>query len=247
MHGKILVFILILNVTVLHAPAQVLQVDKDIQLVLLRDSVFMHVTWDYDETFGRFSSNGLILIRSGKALMVDTPMDNEKTERLVMWLKNNLSVMVEEVVVGHFHSDCLGGLEYLHKIGVGSLGNKFTVDKCRELNLAVPSEYFTGSLAFDFYGEQVVCRYFGPGHSFDNIIVWLPARKILFGGCLIKSLNSRGLGNLSDAVPEEWDITVKKLKNSYSDVNIVVPGHGEAGGSELLTHTIHLVETYKSR
>lgn len=242
-----LILIFTFFVTAINASAQVLQIDKDIQLVHLHDSVFMHTTWDNDETYGRFSSNGLILIRSGRALIVDTPMDNEKTERLVSWLKDSLSVMVEMVVVGHFHSDCLGGLGYLQNVGVKSLGHKLTVDKCRELNLPVPAESFTATHAFDFHGEKIECRYFGPGHSFDNIIVWLPDRKVLFGGCLIKSLNSAGLGNLSDAVTEEWDNTVKKLMNSYSDIGIVIPGHGDAGGTELLSHTIHLVEAYKSR
>ncbi len=242
-----LIFIAIFNIIVLHAPAQVLHIDKDIQLVHLRDSVFMHVTWDNDETYGRFSSNGIILVRSGRALLVDTPMDNKKTKRLVLWLKDNLSVIVEEVIVGHSHSDCMGGLGYLQSVGIKSLGNKLTVDKCRELRLPIPAESFSTTHVFDFHGEKIECRYFGPGHSFDNIIVWLPDQKILFGGCLIKSLNSTGLGNLSDAVTEEWDITVKKLMNSYSDIGIVIPGHGDAGGTELLSHTINLVEAYKSK
>lgn len=242
-----LVLILIFYVTVISATAQVLHVDKDIQLVHLHDSVFMHVTWDNDEVYGRFSSNGLVLIRMGRALMVDTPMDNEKTESLVIWLKDSLSVMVEQVIVGHFHADCLGGLGYLQSIGVKSSGNKLTVEKCREMRLPVPAESFTATHVFDFHGERIECRYFGPGHSVDNIIVWIPDQEILFGGCLVKSMNSEGLGNLSDAVTEEWDTTVKKLKNSYSNIGTVVPGHGDAGGTELLNHTIQLVEAYKSR
>jgi metallo-beta-lactamase class B len=242
-----LIFILIFYGSVINSTAQVLQVNNDIQLVHLHDSVFMHVTWDNDETYGRFSSNGLLLIRNGRALMVDTPMDNEKTERLVTWLKDSLSVVVEEVIVGHFHADCLGGLGYLQSIGVKSSGNKLTVEKCREMKLPVPAESFTVTRNFDFHGEEIECRYFGPGHSFDNIVVWIPDQKVLFGGCLVKSLTSVGLGNLSDAVTEEWDTTVKKLKNSYSNIGTVVPGHGDAGGTELLNHTIQLVEAYKSR
>ena len=242
-----LVIIAILCATALTISAQVLRVDNDIELVYLHDSVFIHVTWHSDETYGRYSSNGLVVIRSGKALMVDTPVSNEITERLVVWIKNNLSAKVEQAIVGHFHDDCLGGLEYLHDIGVHSFGNILTVDKCRELNITGPWECFTSSLIFDFYGEKVECRYFGPGHSFDNITVWLPERKILFGGCLVKSMGSKSLGNLTDADPEEWDLTVRRLKGSYSNIEIIVPGHGEAGGPELLDCTIDLVETYKRR
>jgi metallo-beta-lactamase class B len=225
-----------------HVQAQVLVIDDDIHLVHLRDSVFVHVTWDNDETYGRFSSNGMILIRSGQAMMVDTPMDDEKTRRLVNWLKDNLSVKVTRVVVVHFHDDCIGGLGYLHRSGVISVGNWMTALLCRELQLPVPVLHFTGMLNFDFNGEPVECRYFGGGHTSDNITVWLPKNKILFGGCLIKSAQSTGLGNLSDAEVDQWGPTVKKLMAAYNDIDIIIPGHGEAGGPGLLEHTIRLVD-----
>ncbi len=236
----------LLIVLYLASSSQILSISDDIQLVHLKDSVYLHVTWHNDEEFGRFSSNGLLVVRKGKALMVDTPVDNEKTQLLVEGIQNYLSAGVELVIPGHFHVDCLGGLEYLQGTGVKSLANSLTVAKCMELRLPVPSESFSGFKTFEFYGEEVECRYFGPGHTVDNIIVWLPGRKILFGGCLIKSIGSKGLGNLSDAVVEEWDTTVKKLAASYRDVQVVIPGHGEAGGSELLNHTISLVEEHKA-
>lgn len=225
----------------------VLTVDRDISLIPLRDSIFIHLTWENDESYGRYSSNGLIVIRAGRALMIDTPADDAKTERLCKWLKDSFSVRVSRVVVCHFHDDCLGGLGYLHKTGVVSAANWLTAEYCRELQLPVPMILFNHVLNFDFNGEPVECRYFGSGHSPDNITVWLPEQKILFGGCLIKSAESAGLGNLSDAEPDEWDETVRKLIAAYSSIGIVIPGHGNAGGPELLEHTIRLVEAYKNR
>jgi metallo-beta-lactamase class B len=222
-------------------------VDKDIQLILLRDSVYVHMTWHQLEPVGRFSSNGLIMIRNGKALMVDTPMDNDKTERLTRFLKDSLSADLAKLIIGHFHDDCLGGLGFIQSIGIESIAHSSTIKKCREVGLPVPSTPFKDSLIFDFQGEPVECRFFGPGHSFDNITVWIPGEKILFGGCLIRSADSKGLGNLSDAVVAEWDLTVKKLMKRVPDVKTVVPGHGGPGGVELLTHTIELVENEKSK
>ena len=217
-------------------------IDKDIQLIHLQDSIFVHVTWHYLNNFGRFSSNGLIVIKNGQALMIDTPMDNDKTERLTKYLKDSLSIGLIKLIIGHFHDDCLGGLSYLQSIGIESIANSMTIAKCKEIGLPIPSTPFTDSLTFDFNGEQIDCRFFGAGHSFDNIIVWIPSKKILFGGCLIKSSNSQGLGNLSDAVVTDWDLTIKKLIEKYIDIKTVIPGHGDFGGSELLTHTIELVE-----
>jgi metallo-beta-lactamase class B len=222
-------------------------IDEDIQLIHLQDSIFVHVTWHYLDAFGRFPSNGLIIIKNGQAIMIDTPMDNDKTSRLTKYLKDEMSVDLTKLIIGHFHEDCMGGLEYLQSIGIESIANAQTIEKCRETGLPIPSTSFTDSLTFDFNGTQIDCRFLGAGHSFDNITVWLPAEKILFGGCLIKSINSNGLGNLSDAVIPEWDITVKKVMEKYTDVEIVIPGHGNYGGIELLPHTIELVENERNK
>lgn len=222
-------------------------IDNDIQLIPLGDSVYIHQTWDEMDGYGRFSSNGLVLIQGGQALMIDTPMDNEKTKRLVTYIADSLNSKVTRLIIGHFHDDCLGGLEYLQSTGVESVANTMTINFCRELGLPVPEIPFADSLNFDFNGEEIECRYFGAGHTADNITVWLPGKKILFGGCLIKSLESTGLGNLSDAVVAEWDTTVGKLMQEYTGIQTVVPGHGNAGGAELLPHTIQLVEKEKNR
>lgn len=222
-------------------------IDKDIQLIHLQDSIFIHVTWHHLDNFGRFPSNGLIVIKNGQALMIDTPMDNDKTERLTKYLKDSLFVDLTKIVIGHFHDDCLGGLGYLQGIGIESIANSMTIAKCKEIGLPIPSTPFTDSLTFDFNGEQIDCRFFGAGHSFDNITVCIPSKRILFGGCLIKSIDSKGLGNLSDAVVNDWDKTIEKVMKKYPGNQTVIPGHGAFGGTELMTHTIELVDKEKNK
>lgn len=233
--------------TTIAQPQKKILIGDDIQLMHLQDSVYVHVTWYHLDNYGRFSSNGLIIIKDGHALMIDTPMDNVMTERLARFLKDSLSVSVTRLITGHFHDDCLGGLEYLQSIGVESIANSRTIAKCEERDLPIPSTSFTDSLTFDFNGVQIDCQYFGAGHSFDNITVWFPGNKILFGGCLVKSMDSKGLGNLSDAIVSDWDITIKKVMKRYSVIKIVIPGHGDIGGTELLTHTLELVEKEKAK
>jgi metallo-beta-lactamase class B len=219
-----------------------IKINNDIQLIHLQDSIYIHKTWHKLEKFGRFPSNGLIIIKNGQAIMVDTPMDNEKTEGLTNYLEDSLNVELVKFIACHYHDDCMGGINFLHKKGVESIANSMTISKCKELNLPLPKVSFTDSLILNFNGEIVECRFFGGGHTFDNITVYMPQKKILFGGCLVKSAQSKNLGNLADAVVAEWAGTVKKLIGKYPDVEIVVPGHGDAGGSALLNHTVELVE-----
>jgi metallo-beta-lactamase class B len=228
-------------------PGNIITINNDIQLIHIQDSIYIHVSWHQSDDYGRFPSNGLIIIKNGQALMIDTPMDNAKTEMLTKYLKDSLSADLAKLIVCHYHDDNLGGLEYIQGIGVESIANSMTVEKCKELGLPIPSTHFTDTLTFDFYGESIECCFFGAGHSFDNITVWMPNKKILFGGCLVKSANSRGLGNLNDAVLADWDTTVKKIMQTYADIEIVVPGHGNLGDIQLLAHTIRLVEAEKKK
>lgn len=243
----ILLFIVAGLVPVIAQAGNNIVIDSDIRLVYLTDSVYIHESWHSAENGGRFPSNGLIIIRRGEALIIDTPMDNDKTMRLVRYLKDSMSVDAARLIIGHFHDDCLGGLGYLQSIGVESVANSMTVEKCIEIGLPVPTTAFTDSLIFDFNGEKIECIYPGAGHSFDNIIVWIPGEKILFGGCLVKSLDSRGLGNLSDAVVADWDLTIERIIDNYPGIKTVIPGHGNSGGPELLSYTIELVKREKNR
>jgi len=220
-------------------------ISNDIQLVAIKDSVYMHTSWYEVPNFGRVGANGLIIVKNGEAIMVDTPWDNNQTKKLTEFLDDSLNVKVVKLISGHYHDDCLGGLEYLKSKGVESIANSATVAICKRDSIPVPSTPFTDSLTIDFNGLQVECRYFGGGHSSDNITVWIPEKRVLFGGCLIKSADANNLGYTGEAVVDQWDSTVRKILDKYNNIEVVVPGHGNYGDSRLLTHTIDLVEKYR--
>jgi metallo-beta-lactamase class B len=58
---------------------------------------------------------------------------------------------------------------------------------------------------------------------------------------MVKSMNA-SKGNLEDANVKEWSNTIRKIKSKYPAASLVVPGHGNAGGQELLDYTITLFE-----
>ncbi len=240
-----LLAILFIATISMHSNAQnKIEINKDIFLYHIQDSIFVHVTYENSEEWGRFSSNGLIYIKNGDAIMIDTPMDNEKTEVIHQYLTNNFKVNLSKLIIGHFHDDCLGGLEYIQGQGIESIAGKLTIDKCKEFDLPIPSTSFIDSLIIDFHGERVVCRYSGGGHTIDNITVWFPNQQVLFGGCLIRTTQTQNLGNLADAVDDQWASTVKKVVSQSPNVQVVIPGHGSWGGKELLFHTISLAEKH---
>jgi metallo-beta-lactamase class B len=58
---------------------------------------------------------------------------------------------------------------------------------------------------------------------------------------MIKALGS-GRGNVADANLKEWSKTVQRVKAVYGNALIVIPGHGEKGGTDLLDYTIKMFE-----
>ncbi|MCL3779377.1 subclass B1 metallo-beta-lactamase [Prolixibacteraceae bacterium JC049] len=226
---------------------QSIKINKDIQLHLITDSIFVHVTWDHAPKYGRFPSNGMLFIKNGKALMIDTPANDTQTQQLCQYLKDSMQVEVTQLIVGHFHNDCLGGLNYLKNKDIPSLSNIRTKRLCKKHDLPLTSHFFNRKKKIQFQGEELECRYFGGGHTEDNITVWFPKRQILFGGCLIKSGRSKSLGNIADAVVSDWDKTILKLQKHYLHIKTVIPGHGPYGNSTLLNHTIQLVTQFKQK
>ena len=83
---------------------------------------------------------------------------------------------------------------------------------------------------------SVEVLYPGAGHAPDNIMVWLPEQKILYGGCAIRELATDSLGNTADGDLASWPKAIKLAQDRYSTAEVVIPGHGAPGGPELLAH-----------
>jgi len=217
-----------------------IKVNDDITLVKISDNVFMHISYATYPNFGRVSCNGLILADKGKAFLFDTPYSNELTKELVTYISDSLKLRVVGFIPNHWHNDCTGGLEYLKGIGVKTYANQLTIDILKEKGLPYPEIGFKDSLQLFLGDKEILCYYLGAAHSMDNIVVWIPSEKILFAGCMAKSTSSTNLGNTVDGDLKTYPITIKKVIDKFPDAKMVIPGHGNFGGIELLTHTLKL-------
>lgn len=217
-------------------------ISKDLELIRLSDHAYVHVTWENSPVFGRFSSNGLIYLYNGQGYLFDTPSSDSLTKVLVNWLADSLHTKITTFIPNHWHSDCMGGLKYLQSIGVDSYANQLTIDIARSKGLPVPSHGFKDSLSLALNGHPVRCYYLGAAHSMDNIVVWLPDEKILFSGCMAKETAAKGMGNTVDGDLAEWPKTMDKVIARFTSAQIVIPGHGQPGGQEVLKHTRELLQ-----
>lgn len=212
-----------------------------------------------------FSANAL-LVEMGPSdlVLVDTLYTPAAMKQLYSWMEQNLPRRRLLAVNTHFHSDRSGGNAYLKEKKVPTYASDATVKLMKTRGRAV-MEGVAGAVAdeaqrADFLsapivpaegvfalktglklsvgGEPFEVRFHGAGHSPENVVVWFPSRKLLFGGCLV--LSADRVGNTSDADLGNWSKAVAALKEYGA--RLVVPGHGSATSPDLLDRTLATLE-----
>lgn len=202
-------------------------------------TVFKHKSYLQTQSFGKVGCNGMIYITNNEALVFDTPTDDEVSNELILWITKKQNASVNGVVVNHFHEDCLGGLKAFHNKNIPSYATDKTILLATKDSVIIPTNGFETTLELQLGTHKVITQYFGEAHTVDNTVSYVKDEKVLFGGCMIKSLKA-GKGNLADANINEWANTVTKVKNTFPKIETVIPGHGKIGDTTLLDYTINM-------
>lgn len=208
---------------------------KELKIKKLSDNVYQHISYKRVEPWGLIGASGLVVINGTEAHMIDTPWTTQGTEQLIKWVEAE-GLTLKSAVVTHFHEDASGDIPLLNDLKIPTFATSLTNELLKLDQKEVSSDEISSN-TFEFIEGVASVFYPGAGHTEDNIVVWLPNEKILFGGCFVKSLHNKSLGYTGDANISEWPNSIQKVINRYPDVEIVVPGHGEIGDISLLTHT----------
>jgi metallo-beta-lactamase class B len=208
----------------------------------ISENSFTHISYKQTNDFGNVPCNGLIVRDKNEVIVFDTPTNDKSAEELIKWIKETIHCKINAVIPTHFHDDCLGGLKAFDDNNISSYANVKTIELAKENNLVVPKNGFIDTLTLKVGDKIASAKFFGEGHTKDNVVGYFPSENIMFGGCLIKELKA-GKGYLGDANIINWSKTVEKVKKEYPNVQIVIPGHGEYGNSKLLDYTIKLFKS----
>jgi metallo-beta-lactamase class B/metallo-beta-lactamase class B GIM len=203
-------------------------------------NVYLHKSYSHVEGFGLVSANGLVVIDEDKAFIIDTPWSEKDTEKLVTWI-NEKNIELIGSISTHSHEDRTAGIKLLNSRSISTYASALTNELLKKEGKAFAS-YTVEDMDNTLFGGLIDTFYPGAGHAVDNIVVWLPQSKILFGGCLVKSLGAKTLGYTGDASIEKWPHSLEKVNLKYPVARLVVPGHGRYGDRQLLDHTKKLAE-----
>jgi len=204
----------------------------------LRPGVWLHVSWMTLANGRRFPANGLIVRDGDELILVDTAWGADNTTDLLALIESELGLPVSTAIVTHFHDDSMGGTGVLRDRGIAVVGGPLTRTLSGDGPLpdAIAGLDTVHAVALG----NIEIFYPGPGHSEDNLVVWVPGAKVLFGSCAVRSPTFPGRGNTADADLENWPVAIARVRDRYRDVELVVPGHGAPGDAALLSHTIEL-------
>ncbi len=209
---------------------------ETLQIEQISPNTFVHISYLNTDDFGKVACNGMIILNDGEALVFDTPANNEASLELINWLEKDQKVRVKGVVATHFHWDCLAGLNEFHAKEISSYASDKTIALAKNAGFPTPENGFKKKMNMEVGSLKVTNQFLGEGHTKDNFVACVPSDKVIFGGCMIKAVGA-GNGNLEDANVAAWSTTVSKVKSTFPEILIVIPGHGKIGGTELLDYT----------
>ena len=217
--------------------------DKSITLSKINDILWVYTTSKMVNG-NNIPANGLIVVSSDGLILIDTPWNDDKTKELLQFAESTFGKSIVLAVITHAHDDRVGGIHELLDNKIKAISTKLTADFAEKAGYDRPlAEIKEDIEPIDVGDVHMEIFYPGEGHTSDNITVWFPDQKLLFGGCFIKSMDSNNLGNTVDANLEQWPVSLEKIINRYPNVQTVIPGHGSWGGKELLEHTLELTKT----
>lgn len=226
------------------ADAPAIGVPADVVIREVRPGVWVHTSYYTYPGGTRFPANGLIVREGNGLLLVDTAWGETLTRALLNRIEAEIHLPVRRAVVSHAHGDRIAGADVLEARGIEVYALRLTQQRAVGEGMAVPDHALAGldrpgtSVQFG----SVELFYPGPGHAPDNLMVWVPYQRVLFGGCAVRVAASDSLGSIVDADMTAWSEAIRQARARYAKAKIVVPGHGEAGGAELLDHTLALLE-----
>ena len=191
-------------------------------------------------------ANAAIIINEEDVLLVDSHISPAAAAALLEELEAITTKPVRYVVNTHFHFDHAHGNQVypsdVHVIGHefthmmlisgGSIGRTYQrflepmanqpgFSEGQEGLVPTPPNTTLSERMTLFRGEREIrLLFFGRGHTGGDIVVYLPAERILITGDLLL----QGLPFMGDGFVQDWVATLEALKGL--DIELIVPGHG---------------------
>ena len=189
-------------------------------------------------------ANGMYLVTDSGVVMFDSPWDTTQFQPLLDSIKVKHNKKVVICIATHSHKDKTAGLEFLKEQGVKTFTTKQTDEISKAKGEKRAEFLMEKDTVFSVAQYKFQTYYGGQGHTADNIVIWFDKDKVLYGGCLVKSVEAKDLGNLEEANVKEWPATIKNIQAKFKNPKFIITGHQSWTSKESLNHTLELIKEY---
>lgn len=239
-----LLFVVFFFFQILQSNAQVL--DTHIRFTHLTGDFYIYTTYNLYKG-EKIPANGMYLVSDEGVVLFDTPWDTSQFQPLLDSIQFHHNKDVIICLATHFHDDRSAGLEYYRSKAIKTYTTLLT-DELSKKNNKKRAEYLIEKDTVFTIGQYSFETYYpGEGHAPDNIVIWFKQQKILYGACLIKSLEDSDLGYLGDANKTAYAATVKNVQKKCPKPRYVIPGHGDWSSVKSLQHTLNMATELKKK
>lgn len=212
---------------------------QKLKITPLTEDTFIFTTYnDFNGT--PFPANGMYIVTNEGIAIIDTPWDKTQFQPLLDSIQKRHNQKPVLCIATHFHDDRTAGLAYFRSKGIKTYTSAQTKALCVKSGEQQAEFTFAKDTTFTLGRKKIRTFYPGKGHTEDNIVIWLPGEKILYGGCFLKSTENQNLGNIADADLKAWPKSVKKTMREFQHPKFIIPGHFGWDGDGL-RHTLRLL------
>jgi metallo-beta-lactamase class B len=207
----------------------------------LSDSFYVYTT--YKLLNGKpFPANSMYVVTSAGVVMIDVPWDSTQTLPLLDSIEARHHKKVVMSISTHYHDDRTEGLDVLKQKGIKTFSTALTYELGKKENEELAEYLLSNDTTFTIGNTTFETYYPGAGHTKDNIVVWFPQQKVLYGGCFVKSTDAKDLGYTGDANVKEWPAAVKRVMEKFIAPKYIIPGHFSWKNNKSLEHTLKLLK-----
>ena len=176
--------------------------------------------------------NSGILVTDSAVIVIDTKMSSD-AEKLYNQVKEKAGSKMIIVINTHYHGDHTRGNNYYKNcpIYIGSYDMEFLKNEISPEN--IPNKFVKDSLILNLGDETVGLYNMGQAHTWNDMIVVLKNRQVVFTGDLVFNHINPFLKEESGANVDLWILALDKILK-IPDVKMFVPGHGKPGDKSIV-------------
>jgi len=183
-------------------------------------------------------------VTDSAVVVIDTKMSGD-AEKLYNMAREKAGTKKIIVINTHYHGDHVKGNHFYKgcPIYIGAYDMKFLKDNISSENM--PNQFVKDSLIFNL-GNEILCLYnLGQAHTWDDMIVLLKNRKMVFTGDLVFYRINPFLKKESGADVGKWIAALDKILN-IPGITMFVPGHGKNGDRAIVESLKNYFEDMKT-